>query len=418
VAKLSLAALCGALTVLPPPAAAAEAVGATCKPQCREDESVSWKKEVAAKIAGPAAATFAINSGPTSGPFRIYTWVEQRPMRVAPCDCQGALAVAVKHHGEELKELESLKRQVQALDDQEEQAQNSARRRDAELRAQWDTERAGLDDGLSKLDQKIVDLIKERNRVLDELRRGVYCSKCHRTASEIEAQDHVSFQQHLGDVKGDAVPAPDWVIAEKAKEYDDKLAALKRERDQLVKHGHERHDETERAIKDVWKQLQDRRNDLDDRIAKLEASARALAAQAKKELAAAEGEKARCDDANRVTQRDCTFKKAIRAWGVILENDAACPQEFDLHWYASARTLLGQGLGSSWRSEDNHVKCLVNGKSECSDTGGSCRCEYQAMLDSKYLVPEWFAIEIAPHAVWPGAFNDSPESCKRLLSRN
>ena len=66
-------------------------------------------------------------------------------------------------------------------------------------------------------------LMAEKKKALEELRQGLYCSKCMRTASEIEKQEKVSFQQHLQDKKGVSVPAPASVVRDKAADFDRKI---------------------------------------------------------------------------------------------------------------------------------------------------------------------------------------------------
>ncbi len=87
---------------------------------------------------------------------------------------------------------------------------------------------------ISEIDQKIAELEAQKSRALKELRKGLFCSECKRTASEIERTERVSFEQHLNNVKGDAIPASNDVINRKAREYDQRIEALQRERHQLL----------------------------------------------------------------------------------------------------------------------------------------------------------------------------------------
>ena len=80
-----------------------------------------------------------------------------------------------------------------------------------------------------KANAKIAKLIAEKKQALDELASGMYCNRCYRTASEIERQDKTSFQQHLNDVKGVAVPAPASKIREKAQSYNSQVAGVRSE---------------------------------------------------------------------------------------------------------------------------------------------------------------------------------------------
>jgi hypothetical protein len=77
--------------------------------------------------------------------------------------------------------------------------------------------------------KKVGDLMEEAARVLDELRRGLFCSKCHRSRSQIEAQTGQSFEAHLGQVQGHPEPAPPELIAQTEHEYAQKIAAARGE---------------------------------------------------------------------------------------------------------------------------------------------------------------------------------------------
>ena len=73
---------------------------------------------------------------------------------------------------------------------------------------------------------KIVKLYEEKKKSIEDMRNGRYCSKCTRTATEIEKVERTSFGAHLKKVSGREVPAPANKIREKAKEYDQKIKEL------------------------------------------------------------------------------------------------------------------------------------------------------------------------------------------------
>jgi hypothetical protein len=394
------------------PGRAAQAA-APSAPECREDPDTPWKKNVGVKVSGPALTTFGINSGPLAGPFRIFTWVDQRPMKFFPADYDKPFQEARKRHAAQLKEAARVKKEAAGIDDKEDALIRETQRRDAALRREWDKTRARIDARIDKLDNKMAALIAERERALDELRRGRFCSKCHRTASEIWREDHQEFNEHLGKVKGDPVPAPDWVIAEKAKEYDDKIAALSGQRDDAVKEGHSEHDRASRAIAELWKSEREQLDRLDEEGERLEKSAKELAAKAEQELKLAEKAKEDGQRKNREVESDCTFKKASRNWGVFIANDASCPQRFDFNWVASGSALLGKGLGASWQGGQHQVKCLVDARSQCDADRKHCSCDpITSMQESDYVVSNNFGVEIWLHEVQPGEFPKSPAYCK------
>ena len=55
-------------------------------------------------------------------------------------------------------------------------------------------------------------LIKERDEGLAELEQGLFCDQCKRPKSQIEREEKVSFEQHLTNVKGKPIRAPQEVI--------------------------------------------------------------------------------------------------------------------------------------------------------------------------------------------------------------
>lgn len=78
-----------------------------------------------------------------------------------------------------------------------------------------------------KAAQKVADLIEQKKQAIRELSQGFYCSKCYRTKSEIERQEHMSFYQHLQNVQGHPVPAPAEVVRQKAQQFDQQIRSAK-----------------------------------------------------------------------------------------------------------------------------------------------------------------------------------------------
>ena len=77
------------------------------------------------------------------------------------------------------------------------------------------------------LQQEIPRKQIERDTIYDELMRGLYCSQCSRSATELGGM--VSFQAHLVEVKGVQKRLSPQEIAQKIAPYDNALDALKRE---------------------------------------------------------------------------------------------------------------------------------------------------------------------------------------------
>jgi hypothetical protein len=89
------------------------------------------------------------------------------------------------------------------------------------------------------LQQRITMLEEQKATALDELMRGLRCSKCHHTKSEIERTplpngSLETFEQHIGRVQGVIVKASDAEIAAKAREYDEQIASKKHELSQIA----------------------------------------------------------------------------------------------------------------------------------------------------------------------------------------
>ena len=66
--------------------------------------------------------------------------------------------------------------------------------------------------------------MREKERVLNEMRNGLFCSECKRSKTEIERAG-TNFEKHLRDVNGRPVASPQ-TLADKAAFYDRQIAAL------------------------------------------------------------------------------------------------------------------------------------------------------------------------------------------------
>ncbi len=63
---------------------------------------------------------------------------------------------------------------------------------------------------------------------MDEMRQGLYCSKCHRSKSEIEASGE-NFYEHIQRVQGQIVPASQEELDAKQQEYEQKVSDLEQQ---------------------------------------------------------------------------------------------------------------------------------------------------------------------------------------------
>lgn len=108
-------------------------------------------------------------------------------------------------------------------------AEIAAQEREVALAEAWNdllAEQQLIDADLSKLLDEQAALIAEKDKALQELRLGYYCSQCGRPASQIQREESETFQQHLGRVQGRAIPATQEQLDKKAREYDQKIEAL------------------------------------------------------------------------------------------------------------------------------------------------------------------------------------------------
>ena len=76
---------------------------------------------------------------------------------------------------------------------------------------------------IEEAETETVALINEKAKVIDELKKGWFCSVCGNSKTEIESHGE-TFEGHLRDVNGKRVPAPPEKIAEKEREYDQKIS--------------------------------------------------------------------------------------------------------------------------------------------------------------------------------------------------
>lgn len=80
----------------------------------------------------------------------------------------------------------------------------------------------------TQLQDELSELIAEKQRALEELRLGYYCSRCGRPKSQVERETQKSFGEHLVDVNGQAKPASPERLQAKSDEYDRKIKQLRK----------------------------------------------------------------------------------------------------------------------------------------------------------------------------------------------
>lgn len=84
---------------------------------------------------------------------------------------------------------------------------------------------------LKDLAAELKQLKIQRDRDINDLKSGRYCSKCKRTPSQILKDTKQSFEEHLDDVSGRSIPAdPSRILAEERK-YEKAIASLQKKYD-------------------------------------------------------------------------------------------------------------------------------------------------------------------------------------------
>lgn len=77
-----------------------------------------------------------------------------------------------------------------------------------------------------KLQTEIDELYKERDNIIGDMKVGARCSQCNKWKSEFEKKGE-SFQKHLGDVNGYAIPATTSELEATRKQYTERIALKK-----------------------------------------------------------------------------------------------------------------------------------------------------------------------------------------------
>ncbi len=155
----------------------------------------------------------------------------------------------------------------------------------AQARAEldWDKDRTKQELDVSRARALAnITLPQEKANALDELRRGLYCSKCHRPKSQIEREEHVSFASHLASVQGAQEPATKEMLDKTAREYDQKIAAAAADATRLQQALDAAKLVFAKSLEDFDQRRKGARKLHDDLVATLDAALRA-ATQAKRE---------------------------------------------------------------------------------------------------------------------------------------
>lgn len=105
---------------------------------------------------------------------------------------------------------------------------------------------------------EVAKIEREKQQMIDECRRGLYCDQCKDSKSEIEASGNETFQAHLRRVGGQAIPLPEEEIKKKEKVFDDRIAAVRAKLPQLQA--------SKTAEEDKWALIKQEQLDLEDKL--------------------------------------------------------------------------------------------------------------------------------------------------------
>ncbi len=104
---------------------------------------------------------------------------------------------------------------------------------------------------IQKARDELAAMAKERDNLISDMKLGARCSECNRWKTELEKQG-INFQQHLGEVKGYAVPATTSELEAVRQSFSERMAVKKVQLQNL-----EKGDKDVLAKKNAIKQLED-----------------------------------------------------------------------------------------------------------------------------------------------------------------
>jgi hypothetical protein len=112
---------------------------------------------------------------------------------------------------------------------------------------------------------KIVELSRQWDIKLKELKEGLFCSKCMRSKTEIERAEKQPFEKHLTDVSGKPVPATPEQIAKAEEAYqkqfenlaEQRISAQKRCDEELRRKQKEEEDRRQREAEDAARKAEE-----------------------------------------------------------------------------------------------------------------------------------------------------------------
>jgi hypothetical protein len=206
-----------------------------------------------------------------------------------------------------------------------------------------------IDRTTAQLNEDLRDLIAYKKQALTELRQGYYCSQCSRPASQIIRETGTTFEQHLNDVSGRAIPMPEEKVRSKEAEFDRKIQALQNKIAQNESKKRQRQQEHQKEVAAAQKNLDQQEQQHKSRLAALDKKREQIekAHQEKNdaEIAKLESEKKAMWDAytQRVTQLDEQVKQRQSSLDSLEQQKRSLDQQY------FSQNLAAQGQAFSER---------------------------------------------------------------------
>jgi hypothetical protein len=110
-----------------------------------------------------------------------------------------------------------------------------------------------MDNKVRELNSELNNLNSEMNKILNDFRTGMFCNECNRSMTELGGSQ--AFWAHIAENAANgrrAIPASPEKIAQKKKEFTDKVAMKEKERDRVASERTEKVAEN----KEAWEQIQ------------------------------------------------------------------------------------------------------------------------------------------------------------------
>lgn len=234
--------------------------------------------------------------------FTATYFVDQSEVVTRSAELHTYYGAILANLDEELRELSWGGPDVSDITARMNELQTRARNRAAKLRDRRDDARA-----------KVRALWEERQRALEELRAGLFCSRCRKPKSQLERETGKPFEEHLDEVKGVPVPADEEEIRQKMEEYAAKIAAAQRQEDDAEASLRELDAEFQSAWAQLAKEKRDREQDWLDRIDKKKDEIAETKAHERADLEALE-------------------RNAFKSWQVSISRTPSVPK-----WFATTR---------------------------------------------------------------------------------